>query len=43
MKVKEIKELIKILAETDITELKLERYGTKVEIKKDHLSLPSPL
>ncbi|HHU51781.1 MAG TPA: acetyl-CoA carboxylase biotin carboxyl carrier protein [Firmicutes bacterium] len=34
MKVKEIKELIKILAETDITELKLERYGTKVEIKK---------
>ncbi|HEY8345580.1 MAG TPA: acetyl-CoA carboxylase biotin carboxyl carrier protein [Bacillota bacterium] len=34
MKVKEIKELIRILAETDITELKLERFGTKVEIKK---------
>lgn len=34
MNVKEIKELIRLLAETDITELKLEKYGTKVEIKK---------
>lgn len=34
MNIKEIKELIKILVETDITELNLESDGTKVVIKK---------
>ena len=34
MNIKEIKELVKLLVETDITELNLESDGTKVVIKK---------
>src|SRR5690554_144988 len=34
MNVKEIKELVKLLVETDITELNLESEGTKIVIKK---------
>jgi oxaloacetate decarboxylase alpha subunit len=36
MNVKEIKELVKLLVETDITELNLESDGTKIVIKKGH-------
>lgn len=38
MNIKEIKELVKLLVETDITELNLESDGTKVVIKKGSTS-----
>jgi oxaloacetate decarboxylase (Na+ extruding) subunit alpha len=44
MNLKEIKELIKLLGETEITELNLESEGVKVSIKKGHTMVaPSPV
>ena len=34
MNLKEIKELIEVLKDTDVTELELEKSGTRIRIKK---------
>lgn len=47
MELDEIKHLIELLQETDITELKIEREGVKVKIKREkfaaHVEAPTPL
>jgi len=43
MNIKEIKELVKLLQETDIAELNLESDGTKIVIKKGGQFTPAPV
>jgi acetyl-CoA carboxylase biotin carboxyl carrier protein len=44
MELEELKELIELLKETDVTELQIEKDGTRVKIKRDkilaHLEMP---
>ncbi|MGA2193198.1 MAG: acetyl-CoA carboxylase biotin carboxyl carrier protein [Nitrospirota bacterium] len=43
MNLKEIRELIEVLKETDVTELELEKAGTRIKIKKGAIRGQAPL
>lgn len=42
MNLKEIRDLINLMNENDLTEIEIEREGTKVRIKKASLDIPQP-